>query len=52
MLEGFSLGTYLMLVDYTGRIFREGKAVVSREVAAIFERLGATAETWQASCRG
>ncbi len=48
MLEGFSLGTYLMLVDYTGRIFREGKAVVSREVAAIFERLGTTAETWQA----
>ncbi len=28
MLEGFSLGNYLLLVDYTGRLFREGKAVV------------------------
>ena len=26
MIEGFSLGSYLMLVDYTGRLFREGKA--------------------------
>ena len=48
MLEGFSLGSYLMLVDYTGRLFREGKAMISREVAAIFERLGTSAETWQA----
>jgi hypothetical protein len=24
MLEGFSLGSYLLLVDYTGRLFREG----------------------------
>ena len=47
MLEGFSLGSYLMLVDYTGRLFREGKATISREVAAIFERIGTTAETWQ-----
>jgi hypothetical protein len=48
MLEGFSLGSYLLLVDYTGRLFREGKAVISREVAEIFERLGSSAETWQA----
>ena len=48
MLEGFSLGSYLMLVDYTGRLFRAGKAAISREVAVIFERLGTTAETWQA----
>jgi len=48
MLEGFSLGSYLLLVDYTGRLFREGKAAVSREVAGILERLGTTAETWQA----
>ncbi len=40
MLEGFSLGNYLLLVDYTGRLFREGKAAISREVAAIFDRLG------------
>ena len=25
MLEGFSLGSYLMLVDYTGRLFRDGQ---------------------------
>jgi len=48
MLEGFSLGSYLLLVDYSGRLFREGKALISREVAEIFERIGTTAETWQA----
>ncbi|MGO9920750.1 MAG: hypothetical protein ACLQIB_39415 [Isosphaeraceae bacterium] len=46
--ERFSLGSYLLLVDYTGRLFREGKAVISRQVAEIFERLGSGAETWQA----
>jgi len=25
MLEGFSLGSYLLLVDYTGRLFRESR---------------------------
>ena len=48
MLEGFPLGSYLLLVDYTGRLFREGKAAISREVAEIFSRLGSSAETWQA----
>src|SRR5271167_2721823 len=48
MLEGFSLGNYLLLVDYTGRLFREGKAAISREVAEILVRLGTTAEIWQA----
>jgi len=48
MIEGFSLGNYLLLVDYTGRLFREGKAAISRELAGIFERLGTMAETWQA----
>ncbi|MGO9921244.1 MAG: transposase [Isosphaeraceae bacterium] len=48
MLEGFSLGSYLLLVDYSGRLFRAGKAMISRELAEIFERLGTTAETWQA----
>jgi len=48
MLEGFSLGSYLLLVDYSGRLFREGKAAISSEVAAIFDRLGSSAETWQA----
>ena len=44
MLEGFSLGNYLLLVDYTGRLFREGKAVISAELGAILERLGSSAE--------
>jgi hypothetical protein len=46
MIEGFSLGSYLLLVDYTGRLFREGKAVISAEIAGIFERLGTSVETW------
>ena len=28
--EPLSLGSYLLLVDYTGRLFREGKATISR----------------------
>jgi hypothetical protein len=48
MLEGFSLGNYLLLVDYTGRLFRDGNAAISRKVAEVLERLGTTAETWQA----
>jgi len=40
------LGNYLLLVDYTGRLFREGKAVISAEVAGILERLGSSAESW------
>jgi hypothetical protein len=48
MLEGFPLGSYLLLVDYTGRLFREGKAAISREVVEIIHRLGSNSETWQA----
>ena len=51
MLEGFSLGNYLLLVDYTGRLFREGKAAISAELAGIFDRLGSSAESWQARLR-
>ncbi|MHC5537774.1 hypothetical protein ACYOEI_06045 [Singulisphaera rosea] len=48
MLEGFPLGNYLLLVDYTSRLFREGKATVAREVSEVLNRLGSSAETWQA----
>ena len=48
MLEGFSLGSYLLLVDYTGRLFREGKAAISSEVSGILDRLGSSAESWWA----
>ncbi len=46
MLESFSLGSYLLLVDYTGRLVRQGKARISSEVAGILERLGTSAEFW------
>ena len=37
-----------MLVDYTGRLFREGKTAISAELAGILARLGTSAEGWQA----
>ena len=46
MLDGLSLGSYLLLVDYTSRLCRNGKARVSREVAGILERLGTSSELW------
>jgi len=48
MLEDFSLGSYLLLVDFTGRLFRDAKAVISAELAGILNRLGSSAEDWQA----
>ena len=48
MLEGFSLGSYLLLVDYTGRMFRDGKAAISAELSGIFDRLNSSAESWWA----
>ena len=48
MMRGFSLGNYLLLVDFTGRLFREGKTAISAELSGILERLGTTAESWQA----
>ena len=48
MIEGFSLGNYLLLVDYTGRLFREGKATIAPQLAGILERLGSSVESWQA----
>ena len=47
MLEGMSLGSYLLLVDYTSRIVRNGKARMSQEVAGILERLESSAEFWE-----
>jgi hypothetical protein len=32
MLDGFTLGNYLMLVEYTGRMLRDGKATIAAEV--------------------
>jgi hypothetical protein len=40
------LGSYLLLLDYTSRLCRAGKARVSREVVSILDRLGTSAEVW------
>ena len=37
----------IKLVDYTGRLFREGKASISADLAGVFERLGCSAQSWQ-----
>jgi REP element-mobilizing transposase RayT len=47
MLPGFSLSSYLELVDWTARLCRTGKARVTEEVAGIMTRLGTSAEYWQ-----
>jgi len=47
MLEGCTLGNYLMLVEYTGRLLRDGKASISAELSGIFDRLGSSADVWQ-----
>jgi hypothetical protein len=47
MMQGLSLGSYVQLVDYTGRLFRQGKASISAKLAGIFDRLGSSAQNWQ-----
>jgi REP element-mobilizing transposase RayT len=47
MMDGISLGSYARLVDYTGRLFRPGKAMISAGLAEIFQRLGSNAESWR-----
>ncbi len=48
MLEDFSLGNYLLLVEHTGRLFRDGKTAISAELSGILERIGSNAENWWA----
>jgi hypothetical protein len=43
LLEGFPLGSYLLLIGYTSRLCRQGKARISPEVASILDRLGTSA---------
>ena len=50
--EGFTLGQYLMLVDSTSRLVRDGKASASAEVENIFTRLGSSAESWGVGAQG
>jgi REP element-mobilizing transposase RayT len=46
MVGSFSLGSYVLLVEYTGRLFRQGKANISAGVKDVLERLGTSAEYW------
>jgi hypothetical protein len=41
-------GFYVLLVEYTVRLFRDGKAAISSELEEILERIGSTAESWWA----
>jgi hypothetical protein len=47
MFEGLSIGSYLLLVDSTGRLYREGKARNSADLAGILDRIGSSGESWQ-----
>ena len=47
MVVGRLAGRSLLLVDYTGRLFLDGKARISAEVAGILDRIGSGAEGWQ-----
>ena len=47
MMQDFPLGSYVKLVEHTGRLYRQGKASISVELAGIFERLGCSAQNWQ-----
>jgi REP element-mobilizing transposase RayT len=46
MVGSFSLGSYVLLVEYTGRLFRNGKARMSTGVKDVLERLGSNQEFW------
>ncbi len=46
MLTGFTLGNYVLLVEHTGRLVRDGKASISSDLADIFTRLGTTEQNW------
>ena len=46
-MTGFPLGSYVRLIDFTGRLFHPGKASISAELAGIFERLGSSAQSWR-----
>jgi hypothetical protein len=48
MLKDVSLGNYLVLTDYTGRLFREGNPIVPRDVATILDRIGISEDHWKA----
>ena len=47
LMDGFSLGSYLLLLDATSRLTRSKKAHLDPKSASILDRIGTTAEAWQ-----
>jgi hypothetical protein len=47
LMDGFSLGSYLLLLDATSRLLRPKKAHVDPNAAPLLDRLGTTIEHWQ-----
>ena len=50
MVEGYSLGNYLLFVDYTGRLYREGKAVISAKLGPSWSGWAAAGRTGRRGC--
>ena len=46
MLESFSLSAYLQVLDYTSRLYRNGKARLTIAVKNVMDRLGTDSEFW------
>ena len=46
MTSCLSFAGYLRLLDWSGRLFRPGKARVPKEVAEILQRLGSSPDLW------
>jgi hypothetical protein len=51
LLPGFSLRSYLLLVDWTSRLYRDGKARLHHDVAGILQRLGTNLHEWETKLR-
>ncbi len=47
IVEDFTLGNYLLLIDYSSRRERDGKASLAQEVKPIFERLRVKSDVWE-----
>ena len=51
LMDGFSLESYLRLIDWTSRIVRKGKAHISRQVSSLLKRLGTDKDRWRSTMR-
>jgi REP element-mobilizing transposase RayT len=51
IFAGFSLTSYLELLDWTARLCRNGKATMAKSMVTITERLGTSSEVWGSRVR-